>query len=113
MSRKRFTIIARTYDKRGRQISIGMNSYRKTSPVQAHFACLVGLPEKQYIHAEVQALLRCKDKVPYKITIERYDSEGNPVLAKPCPICQRAIETWGTSVVEYTTSEGFVKENYV
>lgn len=110
MSKKRFTIIARTYDKRGKQISIGINDYKKSHPMQKHFACLVGLPEKDRIHAEIQALLRCKDVVPYKITVERYNSEGTPVLAKPCPICQRAIETYGASVVEYTTSNGFVKE---
>ena len=39
---------------------------------------------------------------PYKILIERYNSEGEPVLAKPCEICQLAIKEAGIKRIEYT-----------
>lgn len=78
--------------------------------MQKHFACLAGLPQKEYLHAEVQALLRLKDRSCYKLTVERYDSEGNPKLAKPCPVCRLAIEVYGVKELCYTTDQGFVKE---
>lgn len=110
MSRKKYTILAKCYDKRKRQMSVGVNSYSKTSTVMSYFAEKVGTPCKVYIHAEVQSLLRCKDRKPYRLTIERYDNEGNPALAKPCPVCSEAIRAWGVSVIEYTSPEGWVRE---
>ena len=110
MSRKRYHILAKCYDKRKRVISVGENSYTKTSTVMSYFAEKVGLPKKIYLHAEVQSLLRCKDTQPYKLTIERYDDKGGPALAKPCPVCVEAIKAWGVCVVEYTSPEGWIVE---
>ena len=37
-------------------MSVGTNSYRKTSTVQKHFAILAGLPHKEFLHSEIQTL---------------------------------------------------------
>jgi deoxycytidylate deaminase len=110
MAKQRFFILAKCYNKRGHLLSIGFNSYAKSHPIQKHFADLVGMPEKEYLHAEIAAIIRAKDKKIFRITIERYDSSGNCVNAKPCPICMRAIQANGIQIVEHTESlsNGFV-----
>ena len=110
MSRKRYHLLAKAYDKRKRVIAVGENSYSKTSTVMSYFADKVGLPKKIYLHAEVQSLLRCKDKAPYRLTIERYDNEGQQALAAPCPVCREMIKAWGVKVLEYTSPDGWVME---
>ena len=110
MSRKRYHLLAKAYDKRKRVIAVGENSYSKTSTVMSYFAEKVGLPKKIYLHAEVQSLLRCKDKAPYRLTIERYDNEGQQALAAPCPVCREMIKAWGVKVLEYTSPGGWVRE---
>lgn len=110
MSAKRYIILAKAYDKKGNLLSVGENSYRKSNPVMKYFAEQAGLPAKIYLHSEVQALLRCKDKKVHKLTVERYTADGNPANAKPCPVCQLAIKAWGVSFVEYTTAKGWIKE---
>lgn len=107
---KRFNLIAKCFDKKGNLLSVGVNSYVKSSPVMKHFAKLAGEPYKIYLHAEVQALLRARDKIVHRITVERYDEEGNMRLAKPCPICTLAIKEFGVKYVEYTSPEGIIKE---
>jgi tRNA(Arg) A34 adenosine deaminase TadA len=103
MTKTRFDITAIIYDKRGRVISIGKNSYFKTHPLQKHHADKVGLPEKCFLHAEIHAIARCKrlDKA-YRISVMRFDSKGRPCNAKPCPVCQSAITSAGIKVVEHT-----------
>jgi tRNA(Arg) A34 adenosine deaminase TadA len=93
MSKKRFHIIATIYDKKGRPLSIGVNSYVKTHPMQAKYAAMYGRPEQIYLHAEMAAIVKLKKPwLAHTIKVERYDNEGNPVSAKPCPICQAAID---------------------
>lgn len=96
--KRRYLITATCRDRHGKIISSAQNSYTKTHPIQAHFASLAGLPAKKYLHAEILSLIRCGDKKPYSITIS---SDG---LTKPypCPICQKAIETWGVVKVIVT-----------
>ena len=103
MARKQQHIIATIYDKRGRVLSVGSNSYTKTHPLQAKYAAMAGLPHKQYLHAEISAILRLENpSKAYRILVERYDSNGNPANAKPCPICQRVIVSAGIKQVEWT-----------
>lgn len=99
--KRRYRVIATLYDKRGRVLSKAENSYEKTHPKQARNAKRVGEPAKIYLHAELSAIIRCRG-VPHKISIERYDNDGNPVLAKPCKICELAIKEAGIKRVEYT-----------
>ena len=91
------------YDKRGRVISVGQNSYVKTHPLQAKYAAEVGMPDKQFLHAEIHAIIRCKDLTKaHKIFVSRWDKHGRPMLAKPCPVCMSAIKAAGINLVEHT-----------
>ena len=93
---------ATCYDRKGRVISVAYNDYRKSHPIQAHFAKLSGRPEAVYLHAEIAALLRAKDDRPFKIHIERYKKDGSPGLAKPCPACMLALKAYGIQQISYT-----------
>ena len=107
---KRFVILAKTYDRKGKVIAVGTNSYSKTHTVQSYFAKKVGLDCKEYLHSEIQALIRSADKKVHRITVERYKADGSTALAKPCLVCQEAIKAYGVKTVEYTTDDGWVKE---
>jgi deoxycytidylate deaminase len=103
MTKKRFSISAIIYDKRGRVLSVGNNSYVKTHPLQAEYARRAGEPHKVYLHAEIAAIVKCRslDKA-HKIVIFRYSEDGSPAEAKPCKICQEAIRKAGINYVEHT-----------
>jgi len=80
------------YDKRGRVLSIGKNSYTKTHPLMAKYAAAMKLPEKKYLHAEIAAIIKCTDlSKAHSIEIIRLNQKGEPLLAKPCIICRTAI----------------------
>ena len=101
MRRPSLTAIA--YDKRGRILSIGRNSYVKTHPLQAKAAASVGDDSKIYLHAEVAALVKVKDwsKI-YRLVVTRFNSKGEPVCAKPCRVCQFVLDQAGVDKVEHT-----------
>ena len=103
MTKARFDITAIIYDKRGKVLSIGKNSYVKTHPLQNHHACKVGLPDKQFLHAEIHAIALCKklDRA-HRIVVMRFDKDGEGKNAKPCPVCVSAIEAVGIKIVEHT-----------
>lgn len=104
MSNKQ-TITAVITDKRGRVISVGQNNYHRTHTMQAFHAKKVGVPEKIYIHAEVAAIVKCKDlSKAHKISVFRYNKQGLPMLAKPCIICMSCIEASGIKQIEFTRS---------
>jgi tRNA(Arg) A34 adenosine deaminase TadA len=91
------------YDKRGKVVSIGQNSYVKTYPLQAKYAALAGIPDRQFLHAEIHAIVKCKDLTrAHKIFVSRWDRKGQPALAKPCPVCISAIEAAGIEIIEHT-----------
>lgn len=99
-------ITAFIYDRKGRVLSVGKNSYEKTHTLQAKHAKKVGKPGAVYLHAEIHAISLCKDlKKAHKILVTRYGTTGRPLLAKPCPICQSAIDHVGIKVIEYTVEE--------
>lgn len=84
-------------------MSIGKNSYIKTHPRQAYYAEKVGLPNKIFLHAEIHAIVKCKNiEKAYKIVVMRFDSKGKPVNAKPCPVCENAIKESGIKNIEHT-----------
>ena len=90
-------------DKGGNVLAIGKNSYTKTHPYQAKCAKEVGLPEKIYLHAEIDAILRCSDlSKAHSIHIFRQGKSGKWLLAKPCPACQRAINLTPIKKVYHT-----------
>ena len=95
-------VAAITTDKKGKIISIGKNSYIKTHPFQKLMATLVGMEECIYLHAEISALVQVKAQQPHKIYIARVSANGTPLLAKPCPICTKAIQDSGIVEIYYT-----------
>jgi len=96
-------ITAIIYDRRGKVLSIGKNSYVKTHPLQAKYALKAGLPEKQYLHAEISAIVKCRDLTKaHRIEVIRVGRDGSLLLAKPCPVCQSAIEASGIRHVQHT-----------
>lgn len=87
-------VYACVVDKQGRIVGESRNSYVKTHPLQKSFAERVGLPAKEYLHAEVGAIIRAKGR-GVSIYVARVDSNGYPVNAKPCPVCELAIRESG------------------
>jgi deoxycytidylate deaminase len=97
----KYKLTAMAFDKKGRLLSVGTNSYLKTHPVQAKYAKLANVEYKIYLHAEVAALIKAKGKV-HKLVISRLGKDGQFLPSKPCAICQRAIEDFGVVEVEFT-----------
>lgn len=93
---------------KGKIVSTGVN-VRKTHPTQAKWAEIAGLPEKVYLHAEMAALVRCREQVD-TIVVARVNRQGKLRNAKPCPICRLAIMEAGITQVCYTTDQGFLYE---
>lgn len=106
--KKRYNIVAHVKDKRGLLLAVATNNYNKTHPIQAYFASKVGHTPKIYLHAEIAALLRCKDKQPHSIHVFRYGMDGSTALAKPCNICMEAIKAFGIKHIYYTTPGGII-----
>lgn len=100
--RQKYDLIARCYDKKGNLISEATNSYKKTHPIQAYFAQKVGLPMKVFLHAEIAAILKAGKRKIYRIEVERYGKKGQPLNARPCPICEEAIKAFGIQKVSFT-----------
>jgi tRNA(Arg) A34 adenosine deaminase TadA len=102
MCKTRQNITAIIYDKRGRVLSIGKNSYIKTHPLQAKLAAKLNVEQKIYLHAEVHAITRCSNiERAHRMAIIR-EKDGRTLNAKPCPICQSAIDATPIKVVEHT-----------
>jgi tRNA(Arg) A34 adenosine deaminase TadA len=90
-------------DKKGNILSIGQNNYVKTHPYQALCASKAGMPEKIYLHAEIAAIIKCKDlSKAHSIHIFRYGKTQNPLLAKPCKICALALKQAGIKEIYHT-----------
>jgi tRNA(Arg) A34 adenosine deaminase TadA len=101
MSRTKYYIKATIYNKKNQIVSEAENSFTKTHPTQLKYAKACGMPFKAFLHAEMLAIIRAKGK-GYKIVVERYNKAGEPVLAKPCPICMMAIQEAKIARIEYT-----------
>lgn len=94
MAHHKHEIKAIIYDKKGNILSIGENSFVKTHPIQAKFAKHCDLEFKQFLHAEIAAIIRCKDlSKAHSIFVSRPIRSGGFGNAKPCPICMHAINT--------------------
>jgi deoxycytidylate deaminase len=109
MSNRRPVILAHAFDKRGRLLAVATNSYTKTHPLQAYFAKKVGHPAKQFLHAELACILRCKDQQIHTLRIFRYGANGELACAKPCPICQEAIVAYGIPNIWYSDNNTMAK----
>lgn len=85
------------------------NLETKSHPLQAKFAERVGLHEKIYLHAEIAALVKCREECD-TIVVARVNPQNKLRMAKPCPICSLALKESGIGKVHYTTDEGFLYE---
>lgn len=106
-------IITATAYSKNRRLAVGQNSYTRSHPYQKKLAVKAGEPNKLFLHAEVQVLLKClklRQQVQL-LQIERYGVNGNMLLAKPCIICQLAIGEAGVRQVRYTSADGWVTED--
>ena len=100
---KRQHITAVVYDKHGRALSIGQNSYDKSHPKMKVHGAKVGIFKKEVMHAECAAIVKVRDlSKAYRIAVFRYNANGEPLIAKPCPICQSMIDEAGIKIVEWT-----------
>jgi deoxycytidylate deaminase len=100
MTKKRYIITAECYDKRGKLLSYATNSYKKTHPIQKHFAELAGEPARIYLHAEILAILRAGQQPIHTLVIKN----TNGYHSDPCPTCRKAIEAYGIKQLITTTA---------
>lgn len=102
---KRYQIKATSFDRRGRKIAVGFNTYEKTHPRQKQLAEQCDLHDKEYLHAEIACLIKSRRRRVHRVVIERYDSEDRSKNAAPCPICLLALRESDVRVVEYTIEQ--------
>lgn len=84
--------------RKGRVVSVGHNQYLKTHPLQKACAEAVGQPERQYLHAEIDCIIKAKQPID-TLVVFRYNAKGELRKAAPCPICQIAINQAGIKQV--------------
>lgn len=102
---KRQNVVAIVFDKKGKILCFGENSFVKTSAKQAYYAKKSNMPNRQYLHAELAAILkwrRFSADIPYGIFVARLDKAGNFAMAKPCAICALAIKEAGIKRIIHT-----------
>ena len=91
LTKKRYLLKAETFDSHGRKISEAYNDYRKTHPIQSHFAKLANQPARIYLHAEILAIIRAGERKIHTIKITNLSGK----LSSPCPVCMKAISAYG------------------
>lgn len=85
------------------------NLETKSHPIQARFAKRVGLDPKIYLHAEIAALVKCREECD-TIVVARVNPQNKLRNSKPCPICSLALKEAGITKIHYSTNEGFLYE---
>jgi len=92
---------------RGRILSLGRNKL-KTHPLQAHFAQKLGKPERIYLHAETDAVIKCINKHGIDalrdadIFIVRFSKKGDTASSKPCNMCRYMLQSYAVRHVFHT-----------
>jgi tRNA(Arg) A34 adenosine deaminase TadA len=94
-------IAAAIYDKKGNCLSWAVNSYIKTHPIQKRYANKAGEFHKEYLHAEIRAIIGLKGRTPYKLLLVRVNRKGDLLPIHPCPICSIALKEAGIVLVEH------------
>lgn len=104
------SIQAKAFDKHGRLLAVGNNSYTKTHTIQAKFAKKAGTPEKEYLHGEIDCLIKARGAKIHALHVSRTTKQGHLRNAKPCNVCMRAIIEYGVSRVYYSDNNGCIVE---
>lgn len=93
--------------KRRKILATGQNE-RKTHPMMKRFD---DTHLRLYLHAEIAAIIDAlkthseKDLRGSEIYVARILKNGSQALAKPCSVCQKALDTYGITGVYYTEYE--------
>lgn len=95
-------------------LATGVNQ-EKSHPLQKRYNRARGTraSEWSYLHAELAALLKVKDKsllVGATIYVSRSFKAGGNALARPCEACMDAIIDRGIKSIVYTTEYGVAEE---
>lgn len=110
MSRK-YHLIATAFDKKGNILGAGINDYHKSHPLMKIYNEKSGdHKEKIFKHAELSALLSAGNKQVHSMLVQRFNHQGNPVLAKPCMTCECMLKDFGVKMIRYTSEEGIKSE---
>lgn len=97
-----YRLFACVLDKKNRIVAESHNSYVCTHPKQFKIAKRLGKPLKTYLHAEMAAIIKSKNK-GCKLVVARVTSDGQAANAKPCCICEEAIRLHGgIKSIEYS-----------
>ena len=94
-------------NKRGQILAERGNSYHKSHPIQKKWAMAVFQPEREFLHAEVSAMiaaLKTGKKID-KLCIGRVDKQGNRKNGKPCIVCATMLEQEFPHVKIYWSKE--------
>lgn len=102
---KKFFVICAALDHHNNIISIGQNSYQKTHPMQSRLAIKSGNASREYLHAEIASLVKCRHDVE-SIMVIRMTSKGLIRMARPCNICTLALREAKVRYVYYTDDFG-------
>jgi tRNA(Arg) A34 adenosine deaminase TadA len=95
--------------RKNKVITTATNLEKKTHPLQATLAEKVGMKEKIYLHAEINALIKSREDAD-TIVVARIGGHSHNELrnSKPCPICQMALEMNSVRKIIYSTDDGFL-----
>lgn len=108
--RKKFQLVATTFDRKGRPIATATNDYQRSHPLAKHFAVLAGESEhKDRLHAELNSMLSSGKNEVHSILVQRFNKDGSMANAKPCPACQLMLKSFGVKLVRYTDNDS-IKE---
>lgn len=83
--------------RKNRVVAIGINSYIKTHPRQHLLARLAGQHRREYLHAEISALIRAPRDADTLVVV-RIDKQGNFACAAPCPVCRAGINLFNPNL---------------
>jgi Cytidine and deoxycytidylate deaminase zinc-binding region. len=109
---KRYYVIAATLDKHNNIIATAQNSYVKTHPMEKRLAIKAGRPCREYLHAEIGALVKSCTKAE-SIMVVRSTRRGLTKCAKPCDICMMALKEAGVKRIYFSDDSGTLKEEEV
>lgn len=102
---KKQNVVAICFDKHGKIMSFGTNSFHISSGLQATLAKQAGFDSKIFNHAEISSIAkwrRYSDKNPWAIYIARYSKNKELTMAKPCEICTLCINLAGIKKIFHT-----------
>ena len=87
------------YDKRFRVVGKGY-SKRKTHPLQKQLSASHGNPNKEYLHAEVSAILSLRRGAkPRYAMLARIGAKGRLLPIDPCPSCLELLQDNGITII--------------